>query len=383
MNLTRSLLLILALLPLPGFSSSAGAAEKPGTVRIGVYLPMTGPMAAQGQAEYAGIRAAHKMKPMVLNTKIELFLADTTADNIGTAGAATRLIREHTVHALIGEPSGNDPLRGISLAEEARVPTVIPSVQSPAIKDRRYAFHIGLTNDLQGEAASRYAYDHLKTSKAALLMNIEKDYSIDLANIFTRNFSGAGGNIVSVAYYRTGDRDFNTQLSSIMAAKPDILYLPVSYAELARICRQSADMGINTHIISSAAAHTPGLIAEGGEFVEGVILTSDFERERALTGVAKADLSAYEKETGAQAGRFDTLGADAYFLLVDAIQRARSKAGPKIRQALAATKGFRGLTGIMGMNRGGNAVKGAVMLRVTGGKFQYLLTIPPGKEGRQ
>ncbi len=380
MNLARSLLLILSLLLIPGLPCSAGAAEKADTVRIGVYLPMTGPMAARGQAEYAGIRVAHKMKPVVLGTKVELFLADIAAENIGTAGAATRLIKEHKVHALVGEPLGDDPLGGISLAEAARKPTVIPSMQSPATKDKRYAFHVGLTNALQGEAAARYAYFRLKSGKAALLMNIERDYSIDLANIFTRNFTGAGGKIVTVAYCRTGDRDFTTQLSPIMAAKPDLLYLPVSYAEVARICRQAVDMGINTHIISSNNAHVPGLITTGGEYVEGVILTSDFGREGTPADVAKADFDAYEKETGAQAGRFDVLGADAYFLLIDAIQRARSTAGSKIRQALAATKGFRGISGVMDMDSGGNAVKGAVMLQIKGAEFRYLETLPPGKE---
>ncbi|TFG92876.1 MAG: hypothetical protein E4H15_02695 [Syntrophobacterales bacterium] len=379
----RLLLFILVLLLVVGFPLSLPAAEKPGAVRIGVYLPMTGPMAAQGQAEYAGIKVAHTMKPAVLGTKVELFLVDTAAENIGTAGAAERLIKEHKVHALIGELSGDDPLGGIALAEGVGKPTVIPSTQSPAIKDKRYAFHIGLTNTLQGEAAARYAYSRLKTVKAALFMNIERDYSIDLANIFTRNFTGAGGKIVTIAYFRTGDSDFTTQLSSIMAAKPDVLYLPVSYLEVARICRQSVDMGINIHIISSTDAHAPGLITAGGEYVEGVILTSDFAREGAPADVATAYRDAYEKETGAQVGRFDVLGADAYFLLIDTVQRARSTAGSKMRETLSNTKGFEGISGVMDMDRGGNAVKGAVMLQIKGDEFRYLETLPPGKEPGQ
>lgn len=165
MNLTRSLPLILALLLVPELPCSAGAAEQSDTIRIGVYLPLTGPMAAQGQAEYAGIRAAHRMKPDVLGTKVELFPADTTAEHAGTLRAATRLIKEHTAHALIGEPSGDDPFGGISIAEEAEKPTIIPFIQSPATKNKRYAFYTGLTNILQGEAAVRYAYSRLKAEK--------------------------------------------------------------------------------------------------------------------------------------------------------------------------------------------------------------------------
>ncbi|MDD5723890.1 MAG: ABC transporter substrate-binding protein [Syntrophales bacterium] len=380
MNRTRSLLLILVLLLVTGSPLSAPAGDKPGTVRIGVYLPMTGPMEARGQAEYAGILVAHKMKPSVLGTKIDLFLEDTAAENIGTAKAATRLIKEYKVHALIGEPSGDDPLGGISLAERAEKPTVIPSTQFPAIQDKQYAFHVGLTNALQGEAAAQYAYAHLKTGKAAILMDIEKDYSIDLANIFTKSFTGAGGKIVTIAYCQTWDSDFTTQLSSIMAEKAGVLYLPVSPPDVARICRQAVDMGINIHIISSNNANTPELITAGGKYVEGVILTGDFVKEDAPVDVAKTYFEAYEKETGTRAGQFDVLGADAYLLLIDAIERARSTTGSKMREALATTKEFKGISGVMGMDKEGNAVKGAVMLKIEGDKFRYLETLPPVKE---
>ncbi len=375
----RLLLFILALFLIAGAPFSALATDKTGTVRIGVYLPMTGPMAAQGQAEYAGIRVAHKIKPLVLGTEVELFLADTAAETTGTAGAAARLIKEHRVHALIGEPSGDNPLGGIFLAEGAKKPTVIPSMQSPAIQGKRYAFHVGLTNALQGEAAARYTFSRLKAGKAALLMNIGQDHSIDLANTFIERFLRMGGKVVAIAYCQTGDRDFTTQLSSIMASKADVLYLPVSYPEVARICRQAADMGINIHIISSTDAHSPGLITAGGKYVEGIILTSDIGNEDSPADIATAYFDAYKKETGAEVSRVDVLGADAYFLLLDAIQRARSTAGSKMRQALASTRGFRGVSGVIDMDRGGNAVKGAVMLQIKEGTFRYLETLPPGK----
>jgi len=211
-------------------------------------------------------------------------------------------------------------------------------------------------------------------------MDIEKDYSIDLANIFTKSFTGAGGKIVTIAYCQTWDSDFTTQLSSIMAEKAGVLYLPVSPPDVARICRQAVDMGINIHIISSNNANTPELITAGGKYVEGVILTGDFVKEDAPVDVAKTYFEAYEKETGTRAGQFDVLGADAYLLLIDAIERARSTTGSKMREALATTKEFKGISGVMGMDKEGNAVKGAVMLKIEGDKFRYLETLPPVKE---
>lgn len=379
MKLKRVFLLITALSLIPGLSPSTFGAEQSEPVRVGVYLPMTGPLAAQGQAEYTGIEIAHGIRPTVLGREVELILVDTAQGGTSGTEAATRLINEKKVHALIGEPLGRDAFGGLSIAENAGKPTVIPVTPSTGKQGRRYAFHIGLSSALQAEAAARFASSHLKTKQAALLMNIERDHSIDLADIFMRTLTQTGGRVVVVAYCRTGDRNFSTQLSSIMAAKPDVLYLPLPYPEVVRICRQSGDMGINIPVISSAGTHTPEFIPAGGNSVEGVMVTSDFSKEVVSSDIATAYLDAHEKETGTPAVRLNVLGADAYLLLIDAIERTRSTAGTKIRQALAATKRFDGISGAMDMDKGGNAVKDVVILQVKGEEFRYLITLSPGQ----
>jgi branched-chain amino acid transport system substrate-binding protein len=385
MKIKGLFLLITALSLIPGLPSSARGAEKPEpAVRIGVYLPMTGPLAAQGQAEYAGIEIAHKMRPTVLGRNVELFLVDTAREGVGTDGAVTRLIKEEKVHALIGEPVGTDTLAGITIAEKFEKPIVVPASSHPsATQEKRYTFRVGLTNSLQGEIAARYASLKLKARKAAIIMGIDQNCSTDLATIFMKHFAAMGRKVVSIAYCRTGDTVFTTQLSSTVTAKPDVLYLPLSYPQVSLICRQSVGMGLNAHIISSRNTHTPELIKEGGEAVEGVILPDDFDRKGFLTDIAAAYIDRYEKETGGQAGRFDVLGADAYLLLMDAFQRADSTAGSKVRQALATTKEFEGISGIMDMDQEGNAIKSILILQIKKGDFQYLESLSPRKEMEQ
>ncbi|MBW2595538.1 MAG: ABC transporter substrate-binding protein [Deltaproteobacteria bacterium] len=381
MDFKKSLIIILVSLLISGISSSICAAEKPGVIRIGVYLPMTGPMASQGQTEYAGIRIANSIKPEALGRKVELFLVDTAAEDTGTAGATIQLIKENKVCAIIGEISGSDPLGGITIAGKKGTPTVIPAyTESMATKGRRYAFRVCLTDSLQGEAAARYACSNLKARKAAVLMTIDRDHSIELANIFAKNFTRMGGNIVAIAYCQTEDRDFTTQLSSIIAAKPDVLYLPDSYSTVALICRQSVDMGVNTHILSSSNVHVSEFISTGGEYVEGVTFTGDFDGRSAPADIVRLYIDAYEEETGSKTGRFDVLGADAYFLLIDALERAQSTAGPNIRKALADTKGFSGISGVMNMDKDGNVVKEVGMMHVKDGGFQYLETLGFGEQ---
>ncbi len=71
------------------------------------------------------------------------------------------------------------------------------------------------------------------------------------------------------------------------------------------------------------------------------------------------------------------LGYDAYMLVVDAIERANSFDPKAIRDAMAATENFEGVTGFITINDTGDAVKDAVVLEVRDGAFKYLTTVKP------
>ncbi len=387
MNRTRPFLLILSLLLITVIPSFARGEETPGPIRIGVYLPMTGPLAPRGQAEYAGIEIAHRMYPSVLGREVELLLVDTAPEDAETADTVTHLIDDTTVCALIGEPVGKNALSGTVAAERSGKPTIIPTFPhfSPA-KGKRYLFPIGLTDPLEVKTVARYASERLKTKKAAILMDINRDTSMNRANIFMKHFRGIGERVVAIAYCQTGDTVFATQLSYIITTKPDILYLPLSPPEITLVCGQTAEMGLNVPMITSSNLHVPALIEAGGNALEGVMLPGVFDR--AIPAADQNDLTAayidrYEKETGGEAGHFDVLGGDAYLLLIDAIRRADSIAGPQIRKALATTTDFRGISGRIAVNEEGDVLRDIILLKVQEEKFQYLETVSPVPEKMQ
>ncbi len=217
-------------------------------------------------------------------------------------------------------------------------------------------------------------------------MDINRDTSMNRANIFMKHFRGIGGRVVAIAYCRTGDTVFATQLSYIITTKPDILYLPLSSPEITLVCGQTAEMGLNVPMITSGNLHVPALIEAGGSALEGVMLPGVFDQ--AIPAADQNDLTAayvdrYEKETGGEAGHFDVLGADAYLLLIDAIRRADSTAGPQIRKALATTTDFRGISGRIAVNEEGDVLRDIILLKVQEEKFQYLETVSPVPEKMQ
>ncbi len=358
------------------FSAPAFAAKD--TVRIGVYLPMTGPVAAYGQIEWAGIQTANKIMPKVLGKKVELFLVDTKSDKIEAANAVDRLIKKNRVHAIIGEAISGNTLAGGPIADKAMKPMVSPTATNPLVtQNRKYVFRVCFIDPFQGEMAAKYAYDTLGARNAAIFIDIAQDYCVGLANFFVKSFIKKGGKVVATAYCQTLDQDFTAQISSIMAAKPDVLYMPNNYTEVALACKQAVKLGLNVPIISADRAQTKELIKIGGTDVEGIIFTGHFAREAAVTNIARKYIETYEKDTGKEASAFDALGADAYFVLMDAIKRAKSLQGKNIRNALARTKKFKAVSGIINIGKDGNAVKSLVLVHVKDGTFRYLATYNP------
>ena len=376
----RKLLICLIASSLVLFSFSCPTFAGKGTVRIGVYLPMTGPsqITAYGQTEWAGIQTANKIMPEVLGKKVELFLVDTKSDKIEATNAVDELIKKNRVHAIIGEAISGNTLAAGPIADKSKIPMVSPTATNPLVtQNRKYVFRVCFVDPFQGEMAAKYVYETLGARKAAVLVDIAQEYCIGLANFFVKSFIKRGGSIVATAYCQTSDQDFTAQLSAIMAAKPDVLYMPNWYTEVALACKQAVELGMNVPIFTGDGAQVPELIKMGGKNVEGVIFTGHFAREAADTPLAKKYIKTYEKDTGKEAGAFDALGADAYFVLMNAIKRAKSLRGVNIRKALANTKNFKGVSGIINIGKDGNAVKSAVLEVVKDGNFKYISTINP------
>jgi branched-chain amino acid transport system substrate-binding protein len=373
----KSLLSILALaglfsLGIPGF----GMAQD--TIKIGAFLPMTGGVAAYGDMEWSGIQVARDMEPTVLGKKIDVVLVDTKSDKIEAANAVSLLVEKEKVVGILGEAISGNSMAGNPISEAAKIPSVSPTATNPLVtQGKKYAFRACFIDPFQGQVAARFARNELKAQTASVIIDQAQDYCVGLANYFEKEFEKLGGKIVSKTYIQTGDQDFSAQLSAVQASKPDIIYAPNYYTEDALLAKQARDLGIKVPILTGDGAQDETLIKVGGAAVENMYFTGHFHKEAATTERAKEYIKRYEEKFKKEAGAFDALGADAYFLLVDAIKRAGSTDGAKVRDALADTKSFQGISGTITMGEEGNPVKSMVINKVEGGKFVYVTTVNP------
>ncbi len=356
----------------------AGAGLAQDTIKFGGFLPMTGAVAAYGQDAGNGIKVAMEMKPAVLGKNVSFVIADTKSDKIEAANAMSRLIEKDKVVAVIGEMISGNTMAGAPIAEKARIPVVSPTATNPLVtQGKKYIFRVCFIDPVQGDIAAKYAFNTLKAKKAALIVDKAQDYCVGLAKFFKDAFTKMGGRIVAETFCVTEDKDFSAQLSTIKAASPEVIYAPNYYSPVALFTRQARELGVNAPVLSGDGAQADELIQIGGKDVEGVAFTGHFHMKAATTALAKEWIPRFQKKYNAEPNAFHALGADAYFVLLDAITRAKSTKGEAVRAALASTRNFEAISGKLSIGEDGNAVKPMVINVVKGGKFEYLTTVNP------
>jgi branched-chain amino acid transport system substrate-binding protein len=369
----RILIAILACLMMaaPAFSAEP--------VALGAYLSMTGNVAAYGGMGWDGISIARKMEPEVLGRPVEVKLVDTKSDKVESANAVSRLIEKEKVVTIIGDMISGNTLAGKDSAERRKVPMVTPTATNPLVtQGHKYVFRVCFIDTEQGKVAAKLATEQFKAKTAAIILDLQQDYSVALATFFKREFTKAGGKIVSETMFKSGDRDFTPQLSSIQRANPDLIYAPIYYTECALVAKQARELGLKAPMLAGDGVQAPELIELGGPAVEGLYFTTHFHKDMIDNERGRKWLELFHKEYGKDADAFTAMGADAYFIVLDAIKRAGSTDPEKIREALVNTKDFEGVSGKITMKPDGDPIKAMVLNKVQGGKFVFVRTIEPG-----
>jgi branched-chain amino acid transport system substrate-binding protein len=371
-------LLVLGVVMVLALAGTAAAAD---TVRVGVYLPLTGQMAYGGQLELEGIQMAYKEMPEILGQKVELFVVDNKSDKVESANAVKRLIDKEKVVAIIGTYGSSLAMAGGEVAEKSAIPMVGTSCTNPLVtQGKKYIFRVCFIDPFQGAGAATYAFKELGFKKAALLVDVANDYSVGLASFFQKSFAKQGGEVVANLKYQSGDQDFTAQLTEIISKKPDVMFIPSYFAEGAIIMKQAQELGAQFRIMGGDAMDNPKIVEIGGAAVEGFVHTT-FPYDpsmKDMSPMAQKFTDNWNKTyPGKEPNVNAALGYDTYMLVLDAIKRAGKADPAAITTALAATKGFEGVTGATTINATHDAEKPVGLVLIKGGKKTYVGSITP------
>ncbi|MBP2661231.1 MAG: hypothetical protein H6Q69_4263, partial [Firmicutes bacterium] len=229
----------------------------------------------------------------------------------------------------------------------------------------------------QGTVGANFVLNSLKAKNAAVMIDNSSDYSKGLSKFFKDAFTKGGGNIAIEEAYLQNDQDFKTLLTKIKATNPDVIYVPGYYGEVGKIIKQAREIGITVPFVGGDGWDSPKLAEIGGpDALNNTYFTNHYSVED-NSPKSKAFLDAFQKEYGQVPDAMAVLGYDAAYALVDAIKRANSTDSEKIREALANTKDFQGVTGSLTLNDTHDAIKSAVIIEMKNGKQVYKETVKP------
>jgi branched-chain amino acid transport system substrate-binding protein len=351
------------------------------TIKIGEYASLTGKEAAFGQSSHKGtLLAVEEMNEAggVLGRKIELITDDDQTKGGESATIAKKLIFRDKVVGVLGEVASMRSLEAAPICQAHKIPMISPSSTNPRVTEiGNYIFRVCFIDPFQGTVMAKFAKDTLKIHRVALLTSVSSAYSVGLAKYFKERFLADGGEIVIEQKFTEGDKDFNAQLTAIKAAGVDGIFVPGYYTEAALICRQARELEMSIPLFGGDGWEAPELITIGGTAVEGCYYSTHYSPQ-VDTPAVKAFVAKFQARFGGETpDAMAALGYDSAEVMVDAIRRAGSTEGTAIRDALAATKDFAGVTGSTTMDPNRNATKAAVVIMVKDGKFKFVETVSP------
>jgi branched-chain amino acid transport system substrate-binding protein len=350
-------------------SATPSNVSSSGDILVGEFGSMTGSEATFGVSTHKGIQLVIddvNASGGIKGRKIKLLTYDNQGKPEEAASVVKRLVTQDKVVALLGEVASTRSLAAAPIAQENKVPMISPSSTNPKVTEvGNYVFRVCFIDPFQGTVMAKFAREHLKIKKVAILRDMKSDYSLGLADFFTKTFKELGGEIVSSESYQSGETDFKAQLTQIRSTNPEAIFIPGYYTEVGLIARQARQLGIKAPLMGGDGWDSPKLFEIGKDAVNGSYFSNHYTSE-STDPQTKEFLQKYKAKYNEVPDGLAAMGYDAARVLIEAI-----------RDEIAKTKDFLGATGKITINDQRNAVKSAVVVKVDGDINRYVTTINP------
>jgi len=358
---------------------SAGARRQQ-TIKIGFNIPLTGNSPKLGEsARNAGelvrkqINDAGGLDVKGTKYQVEFVYVDNELRPESAVQSALRLIDQESVLAIIGPVGSGRATPAGEICNDRQVPMISPWATNPAVTlDRPYIFRACVLDPVQAPAAVRFAGQQFPTvTKAAVLYNVEDDYSYGLAGLFRDNWESKFGAGSIVAYESCGenDRDFSAQLTKIVSSGAEMLYLPVYYNIVALIVPQARTLGWGDKpVLGSDSWGSTDIVTLSNNAVRGYYFTDHFAAEGA-TGITKTFIDQYRAAYGEMPDSVAALTYDSAKIALQAIANAGLTGNLQtdrrnIKDAIVVLRDYPGVTGTMTFNAQGDPDKSVVVVRI-------------------
>lgn len=370
-------LLLAALLTLPLLG---GCTKKTDELLVGEFGSLTGNDATFGISTNKGIRMAFdevNEKGGIKGKKLRLITLDDQGRETEAAQVVTRLITQEKVLAILGEVASSRSKAAAPIAQENKIPMITPSSTNPAVTQiGDYIFRVCFIDPFQGFVMAKFASETLKIKKAAILRDVKNDYSVGLADVFAAEFKKMGGEIVTDLSYQANDVDFKAQLTQMRSKNPEAIFIPGYYTEVGLIAKQARELGIKVPLMGGDGWDSPKLSEIGKDAINGSYFSNHYTNE-STDPVVQDFIKRYKAKYNEAPDGLAAMGYDAARVLTLAMERVTEMTPTAIRDEIAKTRDYAGVSGKITINEERNAVKSAVVVQVQGANNKYVTTVTP------
>lgn len=350
-------------------------------ILIGEYGSLTGPNATFGISSNNGLKLAVEElngSGGLLGKKIKLITYDNQGKPSESQTVVQRLIKNDNVVAVIGEVASSNSKAGAPICQQNKIPMITPASTNPevtAIGD--YIFRVCFIDPFQASVLTKFAINSLKVKRVAIIKDVKNAYSTGLSDFFEKEFIAAGGEIIEVQSYSAGDKDFKAQLTAIKSKNPEAIFIPGYYTDVGLIAIQAREIGITVPLFGGDGWESEKLTeGKAKDALEGCYFSTHVSTENP-DPVTQSFIKKYKAKYNSMPDAMSFLAYDAGMILFDAIKRAGTTDPEKVKNELAKTKDYSGVTGKISINEQRNAIKPAVILEIKGGEFKYKETVAP------
>jgi branched-chain amino acid transport system substrate-binding protein len=370
---------------------------------IGEYGSLTGADATFGTSTKLGVDGAmaeltSSKQGKIGGLPVRVVVEDDQGKAEEAANAVQKEINQDRVVAVIGEVASSRSLAAAPICQSNGVPMISPSSTNPKVTQvGDFIFRMCFLDDFQGHSVASFATKTLGLKHIAILKDVKSDYSVGLTEFFTKALEEMGGTVVTVQAYSAGDQDFSAQLTAIKAKKPEAIYIPGYYTEVGLIARKARELGLNVPLLGSDGWESEKLIEIGGEALNGSYYTNHWALDMPNPRLQDFLKTFHANNAGSDPDAIAGLAYDAANVLFGCLEKlatddpatfkalGSSKAGTperkaatqKLRDMIAATKDYPGVTGTITLDANRNASKPLVVLEIKGGKKVFNSSINP------
>lgn len=366
-------------------STTTNAAEQNTSgdeILVGEYASMTGDTSTFGTQSDAGVKyAIEELNAAggVLGKKFKVELQDDQSKPDEAKTVAQRFASDKNMVAVIGEVASTRSKIAAPEFQRAGIPMISPSSTNPEVTQvGDFIFRVCFIDPFQGYVMAKFAREDLKAGKVAIMREQSSDYSVGLADVFKDEFTKMGGQITADVSYNSKDSDFRSQLTQLKDV--DAIFIPGYYNNIGTIARQAREQGIKVPLLGGDGWDSDKLVAGAGGAggaLEGSYFSTHYSPDDKSARVQDFVKKYKEKHNGETPAALVAQGYDAMMLLADAIKRANSTDRQKVRDALAETKNYEAVTGMITLDENRNATKSAVVLQIKGDKFVFAKSVAP------